>query len=404
MSISYKDSGVDVERGYEAVRLMKEHVKSTYTSGVLGDLGSFGGFFAMPKDIKHPVLVAGTDGVGTKLKYAIISGKHDTIGIDAVAMCVNDIVCQARKEPLRVILNGLGKDAAYIISRINGFTYVETDYDFSTGELKVVREKAFSDGEKAAVRVYGANDVLEGVAIMKAEKVDVSITGNSTNPTRFQHLVAGTYKKWCWENGVKYFSVASGGGTDFQSVIDANEKEKFCEIAYLIASKEGIGAIDRAQKHGIATAVFSKRDYPDTDALYAELTYLLNFNRIDYIVLAGWLKIIPDSFIKTFEDRIINIHPSLIPAFCGAGFYGLKVHKAVIDYGAKVSGCTVHFVNEVPDGGAIIAQTAVKVEDDDTPESLQARILQEEHKLLPYCVKKLCEGKIIKNGRTVTIV
>ncbi len=97
MSISYKDSGVDVERGYEAVKLMKEHVKSTYTSGVLGDIGSFGGFFTMPKDIKRPVLVAGTDGVGTKLKYAIISGKHDTIGIDAVAMCVNDIVCQGAR-------------------------------------------------------------------------------------------------------------------------------------------------------------------------------------------------------------------------------------------------------------------------------------------------------------------
>ena len=97
MAISYKDSGVDVERGYEAVRLMKEHVKSTYTDGVLGDLGSFGGFFQMPKGMKEPVLVAGTDGVGTKLKYAIISGRHDTIGIDAVAMCVNDIVCQGAK-------------------------------------------------------------------------------------------------------------------------------------------------------------------------------------------------------------------------------------------------------------------------------------------------------------------
>ena len=120
---------------------------------------------------------------------------------------------KARKTPLRVILNGLGKDAAYIISRINGFTYVETDYDFKTGELKVVREKAFSDGERAAVKCYGANDVLEGVAIMKKEAVEVSITGNSTNPTRFQHLVAGTYKKWAIENGKKYFSVASGGGT-----------------------------------------------------------------------------------------------------------------------------------------------------------------------------------------------
>ncbi|MEG2074812.1 MAG: GGGtGRT protein, partial [Angelakisella sp.] len=120
---------------------------------------------------------------------------------------------KARKSPLRVILNGLGKDAAYIISRINGFTYVETDFDFATGEVKVISEKAFSNGERAAVKCYGANDVLEGVAIMKLEKVDVSITGNSTNPTRFQHLVAGTYKKYSYENNVKYFSVASGGGT-----------------------------------------------------------------------------------------------------------------------------------------------------------------------------------------------
>ena len=144
--------------------------------------------------------------------FCFLAG-HESFAAAEGAMGIARTANKARKEPLRVILNGLGKDAAYIISRINGFTYVETDYDFSTGELKVVREKAFSDGEKAAVRVYGANDVLEGVAIMKAEKVYVSITGNSTNPTRFQHLVAGTYKKWCWENGVKYFSVASGGGT-----------------------------------------------------------------------------------------------------------------------------------------------------------------------------------------------
>ncbi len=196
---------------------------------------------------------------------------------------------------------------------------------------------------------------------------------------------------------------ASGGGTDFQSVIDANERERFCDIVYLIASKEGIGAIGRAKKHGIAAAVFAKKDYPDLEKLYTELTYLLNMNRVDYIVLAGWLKIIPDSFIKTFEGRIINIHPSLIPAFCGAGMYGLNVHKAVLDYGAKISGCTVHFVNEVPDGGAIIAQRAVAVEEGDTPESLQARILKVEHELLPYCVKKLCEGKIIKDGRKVTV-
>ncbi len=120
---------------------------------------------------------------------------------------------KVRKNPLRVILNGLGKDAAYIISRINGFTFVETKYDYYTGKLEIVSEKPFSTGDRAKVKCYGANDVNEGVAIMIHEGVGVSITGNSTNPTRFQHPVAGTYKKWAIENGVKYFSVASGGGT-----------------------------------------------------------------------------------------------------------------------------------------------------------------------------------------------
>ena len=140
--------------------------------------------------------------------FAFLAG-HESFAAAEGAIGIARTANKARKTPLRVILNGLGKDAAYIISRINGFTYVETDYDFKTGELKVVREKAFSDGERAAVKCYGANDVLEGVAIMKKEAVEVSITGNSTNPTRFQHLVAGTYKKWAIENGKKYFSVAS---------------------------------------------------------------------------------------------------------------------------------------------------------------------------------------------------
>ena len=120
---------------------------------------------------------------------------------------------KARKTPLKVILNGLGKDAAYIISRINGFTYVQTDFDFKANKLSIVKETPFSKGPRANIRCYGANDVTEGVAIMQFENVGVSITGNSTNPTRFQHLVAGTYKKWSYDHGVKYFSVASGGGT-----------------------------------------------------------------------------------------------------------------------------------------------------------------------------------------------
>ena len=144
--------------------------------------------------------------------FAFLAG-HESFAAAEGAIGIARNANKARKEPLRVILNGLGKDAAYIISRINGFTYVETDFDFFTSELKVVREVKFSDGERSAVRCYGANDVREGVAIMQKENVGVSITGNSTNPTRFQHLVAGTYKKWAIENGVQYFSVASGGGT-----------------------------------------------------------------------------------------------------------------------------------------------------------------------------------------------
>ena len=144
--------------------------------------------------------------------FAFLAG-HESFAAAEGAIGIARTANKVRKQPLRVILNGLGKDAAYIISRINGFTYVKTDYDFFTGELKVLEEKLFPDGERAAVKCYGANDVLEGVAIMKHEGVDVSITGNSTNPVRFQHLVAGTYKKWALENGKKYFSVASGGGT-----------------------------------------------------------------------------------------------------------------------------------------------------------------------------------------------
>ena len=144
--------------------------------------------------------------------FAFLAG-HESFAAAEGAIGIANSANKVRKEPLRVILNGLGKDAALIISRINGFTYVETDYDYFTGELKIVREKAYSDGERAKVRCYGANDVREGVAIMHLESVDVSITGNSTNPTRFQHPVAATYKKECIEQGKKYFSVASGGGT-----------------------------------------------------------------------------------------------------------------------------------------------------------------------------------------------
>ena len=144
--------------------------------------------------------------------FAFLAG-HESFAAAEGAIGLAKSANRARKEDLRVILNGLGKDAAQIISRINGFTYVQTQFDYFTGEVKVVKEIAYSEGERAKVRCYGSDDVREGVAIMHLEGVDVSITGNSTNPTRFQHPVAGTYKKECIEQGKKYFSVASGGGT-----------------------------------------------------------------------------------------------------------------------------------------------------------------------------------------------
>ena len=144
--------------------------------------------------------------------FCFLAG-HESFAAAEGAIGIASTANKVRKEPLQVILNGLGKDAAYIISRINGFTYVKTEYDYANAKLNIVETKAFSDGDRSKVRCYGADDVSEGVAIMEHESVDVSITGNSTNPTRFQHPVAGTYKKQCTEKGKAYFSVASGGGT-----------------------------------------------------------------------------------------------------------------------------------------------------------------------------------------------
>ena len=144
--------------------------------------------------------------------FCFLAG-HESFAAAEGAIGIAKTANKVRKEPLRVVLNGLGKDAAYIISRVNGFTYVKTQYHYDNGQLEIVEEKKFSDGVRGDIRVYGCDDVSEGVAVMRQESVDVSITGNSTNPTRFQHPVAGTYKKWSVDNGKKYFSVASGGGT-----------------------------------------------------------------------------------------------------------------------------------------------------------------------------------------------
>jgi hypothetical protein len=227
-------SGIDVEKIVKGVQMIAfDNAVWAYTLGAA---------LALKKGIKNAATAAETIGIGlqafcipgsvaeqrqvgighgnlgamllrdeTKC-FCFLAG-HESFAAAEGAIGIVRTANKVRKEPLRVILNGLGKDAAFIISRINGFTYVRTQYDYHTTELKIVEEHAYSNGERAAIRCYGADDVSEGVMIMRKEGVDVSITGNSTNPVRFQHLVAGTYKKWCNDNGVKYFSVASGGGT-----------------------------------------------------------------------------------------------------------------------------------------------------------------------------------------------
>ena len=198
---------------------------------------------------------------------------------------------------------------------------------------------------------------------------------------------------------------ASGSGSDMQSVIDACESGQINgKVVAVIASRPGIFALERAAKHNIPSKVFSVKEYGSPEAKDGAIVEYLRPMGIDLIVLAGYLSMITPNFVRAFPDRIINIHPSLIPSFCGKGNYGLNVHRAALEYGVKISGLTVHFVDEQYDSGAIILQRAVEVKDDDTPETLQARILEEEHKALPEAVRLLTTGKLKKEGRKVTVL
>ncbi|MBN1041408.1 phosphoribosylglycinamide formyltransferase [Clostridium botulinum] len=196
--------------------------------------------------------------------------------------------------------------------------------------------------------------------------------------------------------------LVSGGGTDLQSIIDSVEnKEIECSIEMVIGSKEGIYALERAKNHNIPTYVVSKKEYKDKSS---DKILHLTKGKVDLIVLAGYLAILDGEILKEFNNKIINIHPSLIPAFCGSGMYGLKVHEAVIKSGVKFSGCTVHYVNSEVDGGAILLQDIVPVYFEDDAKSLQKRILEKEHILLPKAIKLISEGKVeIVNGKTKVI-
>ncbi len=200
--------------------------------------------------------------------------------------------------------------------------------------------------------------------------------------------------------------LVSGGGTNLQALIDAREKGDLHsgEIAVVISSKPGAFALERAQRAGIPGAVVDRKAFDSKASFEEALLRVLSDYRIDYLVLAGFMLVLSPEFIQKFPDRMVNVHPSLIPAFCGDGFYGLKVHEQALSYGVKVTGATVHFVNEVTDGGAIILQKAVEIPEGISPEELQQKVMKEaEHILLPRAVELLCAGKVCREGRRVMI-
>ena len=197
--------------------------------------------------------------------------------------------------------------------------------------------------------------------------------------------------------------LASGSGSNLQSILDNIDNGNINgEVSLVIGSKEGIFALERAEKQGIKTSVVSKKEFGDKTS--DEILRLAKENNIDLIVLAGYLSILKGKLLEEYGNRIINIHPSLIPSFCGNKMYGINVHKEAIEKGVKFSGCTVHFVNDEVDGGAIIAQEIVQVNFEETPESLQKKVLEKEHILLPRIVKYLCEEKIEIHNRKVKIL
>ena len=200
--------------------------------------------------------------------------------------------------------------------------------------------------------------------------------------------------------------LVSGGGTNLQALIDAEKAGKIenGRISVVVASKPGVYALERAKNAGIEGVVLARKDFESVDDYSAALEKLLREKKTDLIVLAGFMTITNAAFTKAFENRIINVHPALIPSFCGKGYYGLHVHEAALARGVKLSGATVHFVNEVCDGGPILLQKAVPVEPGDTPETLQRRVMEQaEWQLLPEAVSLFCAGRLSVNGAVVTI-
>lgn len=200
--------------------------------------------------------------------------------------------------------------------------------------------------------------------------------------------------------------LVSGGGTNLQALIDAEKNGiiKSGKINLVISSKDGVFALERAKKADIPFKVLSRKEYSDNESYSDELLKILEENNIGLVVLAGFMTVLKGRILTNYKNKIINVHPSLIPSFCGDGFYGLKVHEKALEYGVKVTGATVHFVNDVTDGGAIILQKAVEIQNEDTAETLQKRVMEQaEWKILPLAVELFCAGKIAIEGNKTII-
>ena len=542
--MDYKKAGVDIEAGYKSVELMKEHVKKTMRPEVLGGLGGFSGAFSLEKikEMEEPVLLSGTDGCGTKVKLAMILDKHDTIGIDAVAMCVNDIACAGgeplffldyiacgKNEPEKIatIVSGVAEgclqsEAALIGGETaehpglmpeedydlagfavgvcdkkdmitgqdlkagdvligmassgvhsNGFSLVRKVFEMSEESLNTYHDrlgrtlgeallvptkiyvKALKSIKEAGVRVKACSHITGGgfyeniprmlkegthavvkkdsypilpifpmlaeygdIAeemmyntfnmglgmIVAVDEKDVESTLSAIKAAGEEgyvvgHIEAGNFM-------LKVVVLVSGGGTNLQAIIDAINTKTITntEIIGVISNNKNAYALERAKQHNIFAKCISPKDYETREAFNDAFLEELNGLNPDLIVLAGFLVVIPKEMIKQYENRIINIHPSLIPAFCGKGYYGLKVHEKALERGVKVVGATVHFVDEGTDTGPIILQKAVSVQQGDTPEILQRRVMEEaEWKILPEAIHLIANGKIKVENRQVRI-
>ena len=207
-------------------------------------------------------------------------------------------------------------------------------------------------------------------------------------------------------SGKRIAVLVSGGGTNLQALIDAQKAGQLGggEIAAVLSSKEGVYALERASKAGIPSFVLPRKSFPDNGAMTRAIVDKLQSLHVDLVVLAGFLHILTSEIVAAYPNAILNVHPALIPSFCGAGAYGLHVHEQALAYGVKVTGATVHFVNEEPDGGPIVLQKAVEVQEGDTPEALQRRVMEEaEWQILPRAVALFCQDRLAVKGRIVHI-